>query len=57
MIDALNDNQREAMLAAVPLGRFAKPSEIASAVAFLADDSAGYITGAVIPVDGGLAMG
>ena len=45
------------MLAAVPLGRMATAQEIASVVAFLASQDAGYITGAVIPVDGGLGMG
>ena len=57
MIDALNDDQRAAMLAHVPLGRFGDLDEVAATVEFLASDSAGYITGAVIPVDGGLGMG
>jgi 3-oxoacyl-[acyl-carrier protein] reductase len=41
----------------VPLGRYAEATEVAAAVAFLAGPDAGYITGAVIPVDGGLGMG
>jgi len=41
----------------VPLARMASVDEIAAVVAFLASDEAGYITGAVIPVDGGLGMG
>jgi 3-oxoacyl-[acyl-carrier protein] reductase len=44
-------------MAAVPLGRYAEAAEVAAAVAFLAGPDAGYITGAVIPVDGGLGMG
>lgn len=44
------------LTAAIPQGRFADPSEIAAAVAFLASREAGYITGAVLPVDGGMSM-
>ena len=54
---ALTDEQRARMIDAVPLGRIATTQEIAAAVAFLASQDAAYITGAVIPVDGGLGMG
>ena len=47
---------REQRVAAIPLGRFADPSEIASVVVFLASDEASFITGAEIPVDGGGAL-
>jgi 3-oxoacyl-[acyl-carrier protein] reductase len=57
MMAALTDDQRKAILAGIPLGRYATTAEIASAVAFLASADAAYITGAVLPVDGGLGMG
>jgi 3-oxoacyl-[acyl-carrier protein] reductase len=57
MTAAMPEQAREATLARVPLGRMASAEEVAAAVAFLASDEAGYITGAVIPVDGGLGMG
>ncbi len=57
MTRALSDEQRTAILGGVPLGRYAQPEEIASAVRFLSSEDAAYITGAVVPVDGGLGMG
>ncbi|MFE4976067.1 3-oxoacyl-ACP reductase FabG [Kitasatospora sp. NPDC056651] len=57
MTAALSEAQREALLQRVPLGRIAQPEEIAAAVSFLASDSAAYLTGAIIPVDGGAGMG
>jgi len=57
MTAALPEDKKQAILASVPLGRYASAPEVAAAVAFLAGDEAGYITGAVLPVDGGLGMG
>jgi NAD(P)-dependent dehydrogenase (short-subunit alcohol dehydrogenase family) len=57
MTGELSEARRKEILAGVPLARFATPDEIAGVVTFLASDAAGYITGAVLPVDGGLGMG
>lgn len=57
MTAELGEERKAEILGAVPLGRYAQPAEIAGVVEFLAGSSAGYITGAVIPVDGGLGMG
>lgn len=57
MTAVLTDEQREGIRSQVPLGRYADPAEVAGAVLWLASPSAAYVTGAVIPVDGGLGMG
>ena len=57
MTAALGDERRAEIVGQVPLGRYASPDEVAKVVRFIASDDAGYITGAVVPVDGGLGMG
>jgi 3-oxoacyl-[acyl-carrier protein] reductase len=57
MLGALGDDRLEQMREMVPMGRIADPAEIAEAIGFLASDAAGYVTGVVLPVDGGLGMG
>jgi 3-oxoacyl-[acyl-carrier protein] reductase len=57
MTEVLTDDQKTTIKTQVPLGRYASPGEIAAAVTWLAGDGAAYVTGAVIPVDGGLGMG
>lgn len=57
MTDGLPEDLKSQYLKAIPAARFADPSEVGRVVAFLAGDDASYISGAVIPVDGGLGMG
>jgi 3-oxoacyl-[acyl-carrier protein] reductase len=57
MTDALSDDRKKDILGQIPLGRYASVAEVAAAVTFLASDGGAYITGAVLPVDGGLGMG
>ncbi|MBC9926656.1 MULTISPECIES: 3-oxoacyl-ACP reductase FabG [unclassified Leucobacter] len=57
MTAALPEAQQKQYLASIPAGRFGQVSEIANTASWLASDQAGYISGAVIPVDGGLGMG
>ena len=57
MTAELTDERKSEIVSNVPLGRYASPQEIADVVAFIASEEAAYITGAVIPVDGGLGMG
>jgi NAD(P)-dependent dehydrogenase (short-subunit alcohol dehydrogenase family) len=57
MTAELGETRRAEVLGQVPLGRFATPEEVAAVVTWLASEGAAYVTGAVIPVDGGLGMG
>jgi 3-oxoacyl-[acyl-carrier protein] reductase len=57
MTDPLPQNVKDALLARIPLGRMGCDEEVAAAIVFLASEEAGYITGAVIDVNGGLRMG
>lgn len=56
MTDKLTDDQKAGILAQVPAGRMGEPEEIAAAVLYLASDEAGYVTGATLHINGGMAM-
>jgi NAD(P)-dependent dehydrogenase (short-subunit alcohol dehydrogenase family) len=57
MFAAVTDKRRDELASTVPMNRLGAPEEVAAVVRFLASDDAGYVTGAVVPVDGGLGMG
>jgi 3-oxoacyl-[acyl-carrier protein] reductase len=57
MLEALSEERRTEVARLTALGRLGAPEEVGAAIAFLCSESGGYITGAVIPVDGGLSMG
>jgi 3-oxoacyl-[acyl-carrier protein] reductase len=57
MIASLGDDWRERVVGQIPVGRVGTSEEVAAAVRFLASDEAAFITGAIVPVDGGMAMG
>jgi 3-oxoacyl-[acyl-carrier protein] reductase len=57
LTDAMSEEAKEATLSQIPMGRLGTPEEVAAAVRFLAGEEAGYITGQVLAVDGGMAMG
>lgn len=57
MTSQLTDNRRDEVLGSIPLSRIGRPDDVAATVDFLTSEAGGYVTGAVIPVDGGLGMG
>jgi 3-oxoacyl-[acyl-carrier protein] reductase len=56
MTDVLSEEQRARLLGAIPLGRMGLPADIAAAVVYLASEEAGWVTGATLQVNGGMAM-
>ena len=56
MTNALNEQQRARLTSAIPLGRLGQPDDVAAAVAYLASNEAGWVTGATLHVNGGMAM-
>jgi 3-oxoacyl-[acyl-carrier protein] reductase len=57
MTDALDESTKKAILGTIPAGRYGEPNEVAQVIKFLVSEDGAYISGAVIPVDGGLGMG